>query len=638
MNIFSRYLSYRKNNPLANLLMIYVVLLSLLFIIIVTVFQLYFYYRHEIRTVKSNVTFIKDSYLKPISAGLFNFDKNYLQLQLDGMLKLNGVVHVEITENADGKSYMSAGDLNHSATFNQTFPLVFKNFNGNDYALGYLTVTASLERIYGSLMQRFIFTIFFYGICFFFAAIIMVIVIHYKFTRHLITMAEYTDKLNLDTLGTPLVLNRKDSGKNTADELDRIANGFNAMRNRLIEDIKKQQESENEKKKMEVQLMQAQKMEAIGTLAGGIAHDFNNILGIILGNTELALFDTHLHPEIWESLKESETACLRAKELIKQILNFSRFEQPEKEVLDIVSHVKDSIRLVRATLPATVKMELKPQIISANILGNPIQINQILLNLCTNAAQSMNFEGILDIDINSVFIENEPKKLIKGLSPGYYVVLTVSDTGSGIEPDLIDKIFDPYFTTKDLGKGTGLGLSVVYGIVKAHEGTINVYSEAGSGTTFKIYLPIVEKEVRLSESVSEEAPSGKEHILLVDDESILAGVAEKILHSLGYQVTCHTDPLEALQAFHDHPDIFDLIITDMTMPGLPGDRLAVKALKIRPDIPVVLCTGHSETINSHNAERIGIKKYLTKPLTRLELGKAIREVLDQEKSQDRAIQ
>ncbi|MBF0547406.1 MAG: AAA family ATPase [Candidatus Riflebacteria bacterium] len=380
--------------------------------------------------------------------------------------------------------------------------------------------------------------------------------------------------------------------------------------------------------KVEEQLRQAQKMDALGSFSGGIAHDFNNILAIIIANHELALNYDSDHPSLKQRLAESLKACLRAKELINQILIFSRKASPEKEPLNISKVIQESMKLLRPAIPSTVKIEQKIDV-SENILANSTQINQIMLNLCSNACNAMENNGTLEIKLEKIYFGKDDSRLINRLAPGNYVKLSISDTGCGIKPEIMSRIFDPFFTTKECGKGTGLGLSVVYGIVEAHEGTITVYSEPGKGSTFNIYLPCIEVRPEKQIEPSRANLKGSERILFIDDEEMLLEISQEILQSLGYTVTCKISPTEAFVLFRSAPNDYDLIITDLTMPDLPGDQLAIEVLKIRPEIPIILCTGYGETVNGKAKKFTGINRILLKPVTKQSFAKTIREVLDE---------
>ena len=386
-----------------------------------------------------------------------------------------------------------------------------------------------------------------------------------------------------------------------------------------------------EKSQMEEQLSQSQKMESIGTLAGGIAHDFNNILAAIMGNTEMALqmfpeYST-AHKHLEQVLKSSE----RARNLVKQILAFSRKAEEDREPLEIKRAVTEAIKMLRSTLPATI--EIRENITSdAWIMGSVIQMHQVLLNLCTNAFHAMREKGgVLGIDLYDVNIEAGNINVSNDMMSGDYVKLSVIDNGTGIAPEIMNRIFDPFFTTKGVGEGTGMGLSVVYGIIKSHGGDISVESEPGKGTTFHILLPRIEKKAAEKEHVEQTVPRGTEQILLVDDEAIIVEVGQKMLEMLGYRVTGAKGSIEALEIFKKGPDAFDLVITDYTMPKMDGYELAQKMMAVRPGMPIIMNTGYNETISQEKALAAGISEFLLKPLNLKKLGEVVRRVLDKGK-------
>jgi len=398
--------------------------------------------------------------------------------------------------------------------------------------------------------------------------------------------------------------------------------------NGFAEDITDRKISEKEKETLLKQLQQAQKMEAIGTLAGGIAHDFNNILNAILGYTDMALSDCRADDPHRHYLEQVYRAGERARDMVKQILSFSRREEKEKKPVLIAPILKEGIKLLRATLPTTIKIAENIEDTSAMVLADPSQIHQVLMNLCTNAAHAMREEGgTLEIKLVQEAIESDRTSQHPNLTVGDYAKLTVSDTGSGIDASIMDRIFDPFFTTKGPHEGTGLGLSVVYGIIKDHGGDIGISSEVGKGTTATVYFPLIQAEAIIAERVSEAILGGGERILFVDDEAALAELGSMVLESLGYQVTSRTSSIEALEAFRTRPHNFDLVITDMTMPNLRGDDLARELLKIRPDIPVIICSGFSEMMSEDKARNIGIRGFIMKPVSRNHLSIAIRDAL-----------
>jgi nitrogen-specific signal transduction histidine kinase/CheY-like chemotaxis protein len=388
---------------------------------------------------------------------------------------------------------------------------------------------------------------------------------------------------------------------------------------------------QEEKATLENQLLQAQKMEAIGTLAGGIAHDFNNILSAILGNAEIALMHElpEEHPARY-SVGEVRKAGKRARDLVRQILAFSRQKDEEFDEISLGLIIKEVVQLLRASLPVTI--EIRPELTtqSDTIIGDPGRIHQVLMNLCTNAAHAMRQTGgILGIRSEDIEIDSGAADSYPGLKPGAYLKLSISDTGQGMSASVRERIFEPYFTTKQVGEGTGLGLSVVHGIVKSLDGSITVESLKGQGSIFSIFLPKIEGRSVSETDTHEAMPTGTEQILFIDDELPLTILGQRILESLGYTVSASGNSLEALEMFRQDPHRYDLIITDMTMPGMTGDRLAREILNIRPDIPVVLCTGYSESITSEGVREIGIKELVMKPLVMSQLAEIVRRVLDE---------
>jgi signal transduction histidine kinase len=387
----------------------------------------------------------------------------------------------------------------------------------------------------------------------------------------------------------------------------------------------------SDKKNLEKQLQQSQKMEAVGTLAGGIAHDFNNILAAIIGYTEIAGLRLPEDNKAKESLKEVLHAGRRARDLVKQILTFSRKGEQERIPMQIGPIVKEALKLLRSSLPTTVEIRQKIESDTGIVEADPTQIHQILMNLCANASYAMGEEGgILNVAIENVGLgSSDSESGYFDIPPGNYMRLTVSDTGQGMPPELLERIFEPYYTTKEKGEGTGLGLSVVHGIVKSYGGTITAYSEPGKGSTFHVYFPVIEqKRVFPETDDSSPIPTGNERILFIDDEPPLVDLGNQMLERLGYKVSTRTSSLEALELFKVKPDQFDLVLTDMTMPHMTGEKLAGEIMKIRSDIPVIICTGYSEYISEEKAKEIGIKAFIMKPLVMRDLANTVRKILD----------
>jgi len=379
---------------------------------------------------------------------------------------------------------------------------------------------------------------------------------------------------------------------------------------------------------LERNLIQSQKMESIGSLAGGIAHNFNNILSIILGNAELAVDDVPDTSLAKECLDEIRSASLRASDIVQQMLSFARKDLIEREPVKITPIIKNCLRLLRASIPATIEISQDISCEFDTVFADPTQISQVLMNLCSNAAQAMSeHAGVLKVILKNVeFVKQDEELEVK---PGCYAALTVSDTGPGITPEVIDRIFDPYFTTKEVAKGTGMGLSVVHGIVKSCHGIITVNSEPGKGSLFEVLLPVFEAETQLKVEKPDTLPIGTERILFVDDEPSLVNIVRQILERLGYEVETRINPIEALDLFLSGPDRFDLVITDMTMPQMTGQRMVKEILDIRPDMPIILCTGFSDKISEEKAGEIGINALVFKPFVARDFSLTVRKVLDE---------
>jgi PAS domain S-box-containing protein len=400
----------------------------------------------------------------------------------------------------------------------------------------------------------------------------------------------------------------------------------------ILIDLTPTKRAEEEKRKLEIQLQQAQKMEAIGALAGGIAHDFNNILSAIIGYTELAMLNEGAENCAAE-LNEALIAAKRAKDLVKQILAFSRQTDEERMPVKAALVAKEALKFLRATIPTTIEIQSRIDDKSGTVLANSVELHQIIMNLCTNAQHAIGEQaGLLEVAVENTEINLSQINDLIELEVGSYVRISVRDTGYGMTPDVIKRIFDPYFTTKGKGVGTGLGLAVVHGIVKKYGGTIKVESALGKGTTFQIYLP----KVNISAPIKTEQPKtptgGSERILYVDDEKMLVDIGQQALQRLGYEVVSRTSPIEALELFKAKPDFFDLVITDMTMPGMTGDALAKELMAIRPGLPVIICTGYSKTIDQERAKQIGIKALVAKPVLINEITSAVRKALSKEQT------
>jgi PAS domain S-box-containing protein len=387
-----------------------------------------------------------------------------------------------------------------------------------------------------------------------------------------------------------------------------------------------------EQKKLEEELFQAHKMEAIGTLAGGIAHDFNNILSAIMGYSEIAKLSIPADSDATKDIDQVIKSSRRAADLVQQILSFSRKSDRRLEPINPHLIIKEALKMLRSSLPTTINMVEDIDNECEKILADPTNIHQIIVNLCTNSLHAMeNEKGVLSVSLYRKEINDEEIIGEAEVTAGPFIVLEISDTGHGMDQAMIDHIFDPYFTTKEVGKGTGLGLSVIHGIIQDYHGFIRVDSKPGEGTTFYVYIPVLQQEILSSDKaeIDESLPTGSERILVVDDESMIANLNKAVLEQLGYKVTVIMQSIDALEQICTDPDQFDLVITDQTMPNLTGAELAKEVLRIKPDMPIILCTGYSSVLSEENALAIGIKKYAKKPVDRITLAKIVRQMLDE---------
>ena len=393
-------------------------------------------------------------------------------------------------------------------------------------------------------------------------------------------------------------------------------------------DVTERTRADQQRRRLELQLQQAHKMEALGTLAGGIAHDFNNILAAIIGYAEIVLAETAKDDPNHHYLVRVLEAGERARSLVKQILTFSRQSDIDLKPVQVRIIVKEVLKLLRASLPVTIDIvqEIKSD---AAVMADPVQIHQVMMNLCTNAGYAMREKGgVLTVRLEQVELDETFRRHNAKLKPGIFLKLTVSDTGVGIAPDILNRIFDPFFTTKPKGEGTGMGLSVVHGIVNSLGGVVTVESRPGQGARFDIYLPAIEDRPKTGIVEMSALPVGNERILFVDDEVFQTDMLKHLLGLLGYSVETRNKSTEALALFEQDPRAFDLVITDMIMPDMTGDVLAGRMLELRPDLPIILCTGYSENINEAKAREMGLKAYALKPLVMEELARLIRRVLD----------
>ncbi|MCJ7603863.1 MAG: ATP-binding protein [Desulfobulbaceae bacterium] len=393
-------------------------------------------------------------------------------------------------------------------------------------------------------------------------------------------------------------------------------------------DITERRKAEEEKNKLEAQLRQATKMQAVGTLAGGIAHEFNNMLAVIMGYTDLALHEVPQDSFARTALDRVMEASFQVENLVKQILTFSRKSHQQRISANLCPLVKESVKFIQPSIPSSVEIQTNIDPDCGNTKVDPTEIQQIIMNLCSNAVLAMKENGTLKIRQKEVHLTNHDELIPKGLSAGRYVKLSFSDTGGGIDQETLPRIFDPFFTTKEVGRGTGMGLSIIYAIMESYGGAITVESEVGKGTTFHLYFRVTDERAVLKQEQVEATPRGSERILFVDDEEMYAKLGKEILSHLGYDVDLKINSGEALEVFKAAPDNYDLVITDQVMPYLSGEELVKEIRTIRPDVPIILCTGYSTQMDEKKARSLGINEFAFKPILMKDLAKLIRKVLD----------
>ena len=398
----------------------------------------------------------------------------------------------------------------------------------------------------------------------------------------------------------------------------------------VVTDISARKKMEKEREILQKQLQQAHKMKSMATVAGGIAHDFNNILSIIIGNAELIKEDTPEWDPISPKIEAINDAAIRAADIVRMLMAFSRQTEQVQVPTKVNAVINETHKLLRSLIPATIDIQTHLPDKEVTILADPVQLGRVLMNLCTNASHAMEETGgVIEITVETQFLEQKDLAGYPDLKSGKYVKIKVNDDGPGIDPEIMDQIFDPYFTTRNIGYGTGMGLSIVHGIVKNHNGAITVARKHHKGASFTMLFPLIEEEAYTTEiETPDKLVDGTKTILFVDDEKGITQVAEESLKSLGYQVEAMTDPKDALALFKLNPGYFDVVVTDMTMPHMTGVKLAEKMMEIRPIIPIILCTGHSPLVDAKIAGQHGIASYLEKPVSVTDLARTIRQVLD----------
>lgn len=620
-NIFSNFF---KNRSLTTRLVFWQILTVILFstfAITITDYYIQIYREKELKHISEDyAVFIHDNLKLPVwkldTTAIENICKAFMKNEHISSLKLlstNGNTLFEESKGGDGFHLSKRLDL---------------VYEGN--LIGEIQLAVSYQEEHTEQLDAFLSSLMLVAL----VALGLILVNRFILKRQLEFPLEYLVERIQDLHSGKYKKGAIELGK----EFDLILKKFDKMSAAVYareKDLKNEMETrtavEREKLDLEVQLRQSYKMEAIGTLAGGIAHDFNNLLGVILGYSELVMLEVQENSSVYDSLDKIHQASERAKELVKQILTFSRQSDMELFPVDISPICKESIKLLRSSIPTTISIVEEINTENKKIMANTVQIQQIVMNLCTNAYHSMSDGGELTVKVFYQPFDKTEQNISNDSGQSYgCITILVKDTGSGIDPSIHEKIFDPFFTTKEVGRGTGMGLSIIHGIVNEFGGEIRFDSVLGEGTTFKITFPVVAGENRDERTELSESPLYLGRLLVVDDEELLATMTNRMLSKLGYQVTAVTSSTEALSLFQQSPDRFDAVITDQTMPTLTGLELTKRIIKIRPDIPVVLCTGFSNKVDEATAKLAGVREFAFKPVTKNMLVKILNNVLKQE--------
>ncbi len=587
--------------------------------------QLYFSYTEDVGGIRQNIRETLRYHLPSLGHGLYRMDEEQVRMDLDALLQDPEIAYLAVRGSSDLRNFkVEVGNSRITHAIFQSYRLSHRLPAGQSLPVGSLQVAIDLSEARARLWHNALVNLLSNGLAVLAVSLTILFLMHIGVTRHLHVMARHAAAIDLSRLDRTLKLKRL-FRRQRPDEIDQVVHALNDLQIRLQEDIQ-------QRTQIERRLQQAQKLESLGTLAGGVAHDINNVLGIILGQTELALASLPPDAPARERLELSLQGVDRAKDIVRQILAFGRRAEVQRRPVDIARAVKDSLTLLRATFPKTIELKTDIAGDSGRVIADPTEIQQVLMNLCNNAAQAMEgTQGTIFVSLQALTVERDDGEAKVGAPEGAYALLTVRDTGGGMDKETLERVFEPYFTTKDIGKGTGLGLSVVHGIVTGLKGAITVHSALGMGATFRIFLPSAtdEKEAEPSESAAGLVSGGKERVLLVDDEELLVQTTGDSLEKLGYRVMRFYDSQKALDFFRENPEAIDCLVTDLTMPKLNGVNLAAAVQALRPGLPVVLCTGFSERLDETKSKRMGLSAFVMKPVLRAEMARVLRRVLDQ---------
>ena len=585
-------------------------------------------YQNSISFLKKELNTIVTANKSFIEQSLWILDTRALDLVMKGFLLNNDIVFSQITDE-NGMVVVSHGMSDSDNDIKKTVSL-YHHDKGRDIFLGKLTVEASKLSAYRKARSLILVTLVQSMLLMFILSVAIIFLFHNLVSRHLIAIQRYTRGITLGVQQDPLTLDRPINKHTKNDELSSTVDAINFMCRKIFEAYQNLENQTAERFELERQLQQVQKLESIGRLAGGVAHDFNNVLSVIIGYSELLLIQIPHDDPIHEKIKAIHDSGSKAATLTRQLLAFSRKQLLERRVISINTIIRDFLKILSKIVGEDVVFTTYLSEESCTVEADPGQIEQILMNLIVNAKDAMPGGGEIIIETAEVELDELYSDKHIEIKPGQYVLLTISDTGEGMDEEVMSKIFDPFFTTKELGKGTGLGLATVYGIVKQHDGYIYVYSEKNKGTTFKIYLPASNKSVEETESKSITKPlsQGKETILIVDDKTSIRRLIVETLKPLGYNCLQAASGKEAINVLHEYEGEVNLLLTDVVMPYMNGRELAETIRKERPDIKIIFMSGYTENIIAHHGVLEQGINYISKPITPVALTQKIKTVLN----------
>ena len=608
---------------------LYVISLGIVVALILSIFISYQQYRSRVSFLESEAESILASNKSLIEESLWILDTRLLHLEAQGLL-INGdgdIVFSRITDE-NGKVIVSYGSLDIDHDIIKTIPLYHED-EGKKIFLGNLTIAASKRKAFSEAKYSIMITLLQSLLLMAIISLSIIYIFWYLVSRHLITIQRYTNRITFEEQQEPLVLDRPVNRHTKDDELASTVDAINFMYSKAIEAYRKLKCETSEKIKLEQQLLHIQKMESIGRLAAGIAHDFNNVLSVIIGYSDLLLANIPANDPIHEKIKRIHDSGSKAATLTRQLLAFGRKQVLKKKVISINTIIRNFLKILGKMVGEDIVIMTYLSEENCNVEADPGQIEQVIMNLLVNARDAMPNGGEIIIETAEVQLDRHYVNKYHEIKPGQYILMVISDTGEGMDEEVLSKIFDPFFTTKEHGKGTGLGLSTVYGIVKQHDGYIYAYSEKGKGTTFKIYLPVSKKstEERENKSTIKALPQGNETILIVDDNASIRQLIVEILKPLRYNCIQATSGKDAINLLRKYGGEVHLLLTDVVMPSMSGRELAEIIREERPEMKVIFMSGYTENIIAHHGVLEQGINYISKPITPVRLTQKIRSVL-----------